>query len=273
MPLNAKLLIETGLWNGKTVLQNTYCTQPFKVANITEDGSLHGLQLMLMSSSPGILDGDRYDTEIRVGEGCWVSLETQSYQRLFQMKEGASQQMVVKMKKGSTFIYLPHPVVPHRHSLFKSESKVFLEEECTLLWGEVISCGRKLNGEVFQFSSFHSLTEIYRMNKLVVKENLLLKPGQMDLSAVGQLEGFSHQATLLYLNEEATITTLIEKLTGDLNEQKDITFGISALPVNGLIIRLLGFKAERLFHILKRLSLLLQSPHLLTPQTSKAYVI
>jgi urease accessory protein len=64
MPLNAALYIETGLQEGRTILRNSYCTQPFKLANITEDKQQKELHLMLMSSSPGVLDGDVYSRRL-----------------------------------------------------------------------------------------------------------------------------------------------------------------------------------------------------------------
>lgn len=272
MPLNAVLNLETKLRAGKTVLQDSYCTQPFKIANITEDKLSSHLKLMLMSSSPGILEGDTYNMQVTVGEGCSLELITQSYQRLFQMKQGASQSLQVKMQRGSSFVYLPHPVVPHRNAVFTSKSKIFLAEDCALLWGEVINCGRKLNGEVFQFSSYHNLTEIYLNNRLAVKENILLQPQQSSLSTIGQLEGFSHQATLLYLKEEVAVAPLLETLVEKLELQDNIIFGVSALPVNGLVIRLLGHKAEQLFQLVQSLGHVLQRVSMFIAKTSEEYV-
>lgn len=272
MPLNAVLDLETGFRNGKTVLQKSFCTQPFKIANITEDKSSENLKLMLMSSSPGILDGDSYNLNVTIGNGCSLALTTQSYQRLFQMQNGASQELQVVMGESSSFIYLPHPVVPHRDAVFTSKSKIFLADACTLLWGEVINCGRKLNGEVFQFSSYHNLTEIYLNKRLVVKENILLKPQQTSLSAIGQLEGFSHQATLLYLNEEAAVAPLLEILVMELEKEDNIAFGVSALPVNGLVVRLLGHKAEQLFQLLQTLAEMTQKASLPVIKTPEEYV-
>jgi urease accessory protein len=272
MPLDARLHITTALRQGRTTLKRAFCTQPFKIANITEDKSQEELQLMLMSSSPGILDGDSNDIRIDVAEGCQLQLETQSYQRLFRMKKGASQTMVVQLEKGSSFQYLPHPVVPHQQSHFRSQTKIFLSGGCTLVWGEVISCGRKLNGEVFQFTSLHSITEIFRDGKLVVKENLLLKPDVMSLTSIGHLEGHSHQATLLYLSEEATIPALVNELSGLMNKQPGIACGISALPVNGLVLRLLGHTAEQLFLLLKQAALILRSVKAISTKTVERYV-
>src|SRR5829696_8318363 len=107
MSLKGKLLIETVLRQGQTVLKNSFCTQPFKLANVTEEKKGQPLRLIVMSSSPGILDGDEYEIDIAIGEGCQLSLETQSYQRLFQMKEGASQTMKITMGNGSSLCYLP----------------------------------------------------------------------------------------------------------------------------------------------------------------------
>jgi urease accessory protein len=272
MPLKAKLHIETMLKKDKTCLQQTFCTQPFKIAEITEDKTRKDLRLMIMSSSPGVLDGDQYEINIDVGEGCVLALETQSYQRIFQMNHGASQQLQVALKKGSSLTYLPHPVVPHRQSVFQSHNKLFLQGDCTLLWGEVISCGRKLNGEVFQFSSYHSLTEILLKNKLVVKENLLIRPAEINLTVIGQMEGFTHQATLLYLTEKADLSACTEIILQHLQEQQNITFGVSALPVNGLLIRILGCKAEQLFLLLRQLASMLQVTEKTSIQTPIAYV-
>ena len=211
-----------------------------------------------MSSSPGILDGDEYEINIELDEGSRLHLETQSYQRLFQMKKGASQTMEVKMKKNSHLKYLQHPVVPHESSSFISKNRIYLNEGCSLLWGEILTSGRKLNGESFSFSSYHNITEIFLNDKLVVRENLLIKPALLDIHAIGMLEGFTHQASLICMNEQLDVKEIIEFMRNELNAE-EIEFGITELPVNGLIIRMLGNKAEKLFEMNKKFAALLES--------------
>ena len=58
--MKARLHIQTAVRNGITCLKQSFYTPPFKVANITEDKQAGPLHLMLMCSSPGILDGDDY---------------------------------------------------------------------------------------------------------------------------------------------------------------------------------------------------------------------
>ena len=263
MPLDSRLIIETALRKNKTVLHECFFTQPLKIANITEDKSDNVLRLMLMSSSPGILDGDSYDTKIVIGEDCSLQLETQSYQRIFTMRNGAIQHNTVRLLPKSSFVYLPHPLVPHQDAIMRVRNKIIMNEGCSLLWGEVISCGRKMNGEIFRFSLYHGVTEIFLNNKLVMKENLRLVPGEMNLNTIGQLEGFTHQATLLFVNEQVDVASLTDRVNEALREINEISFGVSALPVNGLIVRLLGHKAEQLFALLKKLSLLLQTKQIM----------
>lgn len=257
MALTANLYIETALRSERTILKKYFCNAPFKIADITEDKNQNKLRIMLMSSSPGILDGDEFTLEIEVADGCCLELQTQSYQRLFQMKRGARQFFNVRMKPGSSFVYIPHPLVPHEKSIFLSKNKIMMDESCSLLWGEIMSCGRNLRGEIFQFSSYQSTTEIFFGEKLVVKENIWVNPAEIDLKAIGQLEGFTHQASLLFIDKVKDIKNKAESVIGLLQQQQYVEFGVSSLPVNGMIVRLLGYKAEQLFDILKNISCLL----------------
>lgn len=254
MAMNTTLHIETGVRAGRTFLKNAYSTPPLKVADVTEDKNAATLRLMLMSSSPGVLDGDCYEINIEVAAGASLHLETQSYQRLFQMAKGAVQHLEVHLQPGASFCYLPHPVVPHQHSIFSAHNKVFLASGCTLLWGDVLTPGRQLHGEQFTFSTYHSVTEIFQNTKLVVKENMLLQPGITSVAGIGRLEGYTHQATLFYLQERACMKQMRETAVAWLASQPAQLFGISTLPVNGLVVRLLGRSSEPLFYCLKKLA-------------------
>ncbi len=207
-----------------------------------------------MSSSPGILDGDIYNIKINVSQNSSLDLKTQSYQRLFNMKTGASQNLEVHLEEGSSFCFIPHPSVPHESSVFVARNKIALSSNCNLIWGEILTCGRKLSGEVFLFSKYHNVTEIFLNSKLVIKENLLVQPSLNNVNAIGQMEGYTHQGTLIYLNEQANTKELIKSITEFLSSQDKITFGITAAPKNGLVIRLLGFKGEQLFDCIKTIA-------------------
>jgi urease accessory protein len=250
MAMNAKVVIRTALRDGITRLRESYYTPPFRVANITEDKTGPLLHLMLMCSSPGILDGDEYDIRLHLEAGSRLQLHTQSYQRLFHMKEGASQLMEVRMEQGASFCYLPHPCCPHAHSIFTGRNKLFLGEGAQLIWGEVLTCGRKGSGEVFSFSKYHTITEVFQNNKLVLRENINLQPSVMDLSAMGQLEGYTHQASLLSMGGRMD-GGMRSEIQDYLLGQTGILSGLSDGPADSLVVRLLGNGAEQLQDCLK----------------------
>ena len=255
--MKAELHIQVARRGDRTYLKKAYCTQPFKVADITEDKRASPLRLMLMSSSPGILDGDDYQMKLELAESCSLELQTQSYQRLFTMKQGATQHMRVELAAGASLCYLPHPSVPHEQSSFTAKNDIYLSDACSLIWGEVLTCGRKLNGEVFQFSRYHAVTQVFVNQKLILKENLLIQPTVMVMQAIGQMEGFTHQASLIYLNEQAPINELSNQIVDYLTHQPDILFGVSEPAVNGLVVRIVGQRAEQLHTCLKTIAGLL----------------
>jgi urease accessory protein len=249
--MKAQVHIHTALRDGRSYLKNAYFTQPFKIADITENRQDPELHLMLMSSSPGVLDGDEYRFKIGVAANSSLRLETQSYQRLFTMKGSASQEMDIQLLPGASFRYLPHPVVPHIGSDFTSKTRISLSGENTLVWGEVITCGRKLNGEVFAFRQYHSVTEVLLCGKLIIKENLFLQPATLHLPGLGQMEGFTHQASLIYLSDNRPVSLFVHGLHDWLGLQQGLVFGISSPRQDCFVLRLLGQKAEQLFECLK----------------------
>src|SRR5687767_1560901 len=129
--------------NGISFLKESYCDAPFKLANITEDKKDPELRLMLASSSPGVLDADQYNIKITLQQNSVVQLHTQSYQRLFSMKQKAAQETNIHLDSGSSFCFIPHPVVPHKLSNFRSSTNIYLANSCNLIFGEVLTCGRK----------------------------------------------------------------------------------------------------------------------------------
>ncbi len=144
--------------------------------------------------------------------------------------------------------------MPHEASCFSGADNIYLTEKHNLVWSEIITCGRKLSGEEFKFTRFRSVTNIYFNNKLIVKENILLEPLQRKVHALGYLEGYTHQSTLLFISDDVDM----DKLSGECNELlsgvEDVIFGISTLPVNGLIFRMLRQKGEKLFDCNNRLA-------------------
>ncbi|WP_090391260.1 urease accessory protein UreD [Niabella drilacis] len=239
----------------RSFLKDAYVTQPFRIIPVGQHKSDAHAYLMIMSSSPGILSGDAYEYSIRVKENARLQLQSQSYQRLFHMEASATQKMQITLEKGSSFFFVPHPVVPHKNSRFTSLNRIDMAEGCQLLMSEIITCGRKHHGEVFEFTSFHNFFEVFHNGRLVLKDNILLQPKENDLQAMGMLETYTHQGTLIY-SATAGIPSapgLADQVQELLEQEADILGGVSRLQHNGLVVRVLGHGGEQLFTLFQNI--------------------
>ena len=251
----SELQIATAGRDNKTYLKHCYFTRPFKVADISGQRGA-GLHLTLMSASPGILDGDEYEMEVVVAPGNQLHLYTQSYQRIFQMQGGARQRFSVTLGAGSSFYYLPHPSVPHENAVFSGHNKIRMAKDSRLIWGEIITCGRKLSGEIFRCRHFQSVTEIYVEEQLVFKDVTLLEPATIPAGVLGQWEGFTHQASLYWYDSEEDMTAMAAGIHDLLAAEPGIRAGVSRTGAGALLLRVLGQGGEQLYQLFKKIALL-----------------
>lgn len=249
--MDSRLELVTGYKEGKSFVKDLYVSLPFRVVSVGQRKNDNKLYQMVMSSSPGILDGDRYHLEISLEKGASLQLQSQSYQRLFNMEDKATQLLKVSMEDDTSFAYVPHPIVPHERSNFKSEAQVHIGKNSQIIISEIITCGRKHYGEVFKLKRFQNLVEIYHENKLVIKDNVLIQPDLIPVNGIGNLEQFTHQGTLIFYTTRENIDkeALIESiLNADEAKNTDMEIGISAMENNGFIIRTLGHGGEVMYN-------------------------
>ncbi len=253
--MDCTLAITCGCREGKSYLKDVFVSPPFRVLPVGQLKKDGGAYLMITSSSPGILSGDHYHLNILIEEHARLQLLSQSYQRLFNMDDHATQKLILHMQANTSFSYVPHPIVPHENSTFISSNSIYLDRNCDFMMGEIITCGRKNLGEVFKYNHFQNKIEVFFNENLILKDNILLQPKITPLNSVGGcLEEFTHQGTLIYLNtKNISVTVLIDEIFEMLNVETDIEFGISALQKDGFVIRVLGFGGEQIFDCFQKI--------------------
>lgn len=245
----AKVHIETEHRNGRTILKDLFCAPPFRIADISGKRPIH-LRMMQMSASPGILDGDSFHFNIRLKENSVASLETQAYQRLYRMKEGAEQCIDIALEENAFFEYLPHPTVPHAGTRFKSSTRILMSESSRLVFGEIYTCGRSLCSESFQFHKIHSAISIRLGSKLILKELMVLEPNE-SLTITGMMEGFTHQGSLFIIDPKMKLDDFIAHVRNEVLTENSF---ITRINDCGLAVRVMGLHAEPLFELFKIIS-------------------
>lgn len=264
--MRSDLRLMVGYNNGRSFVKDLFVDKPLRVVSVGQYASDAALHLMMMSVSPGILDGDNYHIDVHVSKGAKVELETQSYQRLFKMDGHATQDMNVTMDPDTSFVFIPHPVVPHLRSSFINKTKVKLHSSSIFIISEIITCGRKLSGELFQYEKFQNLLEVFNENGvLLLKDNVLLEPDKMPMSAIGLLEGYTHQGSFVFMCPgEVNAEELVEQIYARCNEREDLTIGISLLGTPGFLLRALGNSGEILFDLFNEIKEMVLLPQNVT---------
>lgn len=235
----------------QTILKDVFFTPPFNLVEVRENIKNPLLEVMVMSSSPGILNDDFYDIHIEVIDGSSLNLQSQSYQRLYVSEKGANQQMNIWVGENAYFSHVPHPVVPHMGARYTSKNTLHIKKNSTLLWGEILTCGRKYmeEGELFQFKKLHAITEIFQEDTLIFKDNLYLVPEEINLKEFGQYEEYTHQGSLFFITPETDVRERMENIAHILSKEEGINYGISKVMYNAYLLRILGNEGEQLYKL------------------------
>ncbi len=110
--MTSQLYISAAYNGARTISANAFFTPPYKVADVTLDKTSSALELMIMSSSPGIMDGDEHRSKIEVGKNSKVIIKSQAFQRLFPMQTGASYFTEIYLGQNADLQYIQKPIVP-----------------------------------------------------------------------------------------------------------------------------------------------------------------
>ena len=264
--MNSILKLSTKLsQSGKTQLAEYFATPPFKVITLPsyDDAWVNGLNAMQMSSSPGVLAGDVLEIDISLAKSTALSLNTQAFTRVQAMNEGESamQTTHISLAENSRLFYLPHPLVLHKDSVFKQQTQIEMGEQSELIYGEIVAIGRVLNDERFAFRQFSSHLKIYALQndgkkRPLVSDCIQWLPSKMNLTALSQMENYSHQGSLTYLNlakSNAEIKQQVQALQQQFTDEKALLIGISLLNECGLMVRVLGHRAETIQQLFEKI--------------------
>lgn len=262
--MHSELQLRVVYQHNANTLANAYVTPPFKILTlpvIANDWQrqYQVLNLMQMSSSPGLLGGDCAQIDIQIEANAGLHMHTQSFTRVLSMNAGqsAQQNMSVHMADDSRFCYVPLPLVLHAGADFRQRTRIDMGKRAELIFGEVLASGRTLNGEHFAFARLSSQIRVYHAEKLLLFDNLLLRPEQQAIQAMGQMEAYSHQANWYYVHTHDDVRghSLYERLSATLSElsaqyDSKVLLGITCSTPKIIVVRALAHNSEFLQNLL-----------------------
>ncbi|MGX1639555.1 urease accessory protein UreD [Sphingobacterium sp. NPDC055431] len=235
--------------NQKTVLKESYHSAPYKLTYYGSPTFHEHLEMIIMSASPGVMDEDKLTIDVHVKEAAELKLFTQSFNKVHPMKIGAVQETQIQLERNAIFHYIPHPITPFKDSIFLAKNEIHMDKDAVLIWGDIICSGRVHMKESFVFSQLHSLTKIYKDNKLIFIDNQFLSPAKQPIQKMLFFEGYTHQATLLFSSSFAKdLKVELDEIL--VQDYEDITYGFTQAANDVVIFRALGNNGELLYDFL-----------------------
>ena len=159
--------------DGRTTLAAQSFRAPYHVSKPYWDEDAKTLLVQVVNPTAGILAGDRLESEIVVESGAALLVTTPSASRIFQMKEGAAechQRLVVS--RGGWLEVMPEPLVPHRGSRYRQTTRIDVEPDGELFFGDLLLPGRVAHGEAWEWERLQLEIEIRVAGELVLRERL-----------------------------------------------------------------------------------------------------
>ena len=210
------------------------------------DEGMPGLPVVfIITNSGGILQGDRYAMDISAGPGARGHITTQAATKIHEMVANhASQTQDITLAEGSYLEYLPDPIIPFRHSRFRTRTHIRIAPSATLIYAEILMGGRTHYGagESFVFDLFSSTVAAGRPDgtELFV-EKFVIEPSRDPVARTGVVQDFEVFGNVLLLTPRHHADAIAAQVAAGWSRDEGWAAGASRLPNDaGLVYKVLG---------------------------------
>ncbi|ASN40733.1 urease accessory protein [Arthrobacter sp. 7749] len=175
----------------------------------------------IVNPGGGYLSGDNYGIEVAVDEDASLLLTTQSATKVYKTPGSiARQDMVVRLGPGAVLEYVPDQLIAYRGASYRQFTRVDMHQDSSLLFCEVLTPGWSPDGKLFRYDEVRLRTEVSLDGRIVVLDNLLVRPGADSLDSLLFLQDYTHVGMLLAV--DANIGP------GDVERIRDLAYAIGA---------------------------------------------
>ncbi|MGC5030659.1 urease accessory protein UreD [Micromonospora sp. DT229] len=236
----------------RTILRDLYRQSPLLVQRaLYWDEEMPDLPcVMILTTSGGVLQGDRLSMEVDLGPRAQAHLTTQAATKIQEMDANyGTQQQTITLAEDAYLEFLPEPVIPFRRSRFVSHTRVRLPASATLLYAEVLQPGRKYyrDGELFAYDLFSSQLRAERPDgRGLFLEKFVISPGRFPVDRIGMMDRFHVFGNVMLLTDTERAARVYERTSEPVwDEQTPLAGAVSRLPNDaGLVFKVLGQETE-----------------------------
>ena len=240
-----KIVLDIESISGRTIIKEKESTFPLSVQKemYYDQFQPKMTHVYIVSSSGGILQGDKYMIDIILEKNALAHITTQGATRVYGMNVSNAIQVVnVSLDDGAYLEFIPDQIIPYKNSRFYQEINFKVHDNATMIYSEIISPGRIGMGEIFDYEICY-LRSIGKNHKdeLRFTDYTKIEPKKMNLQDFGVLEQKQITATVYILAKRNDVEKIIQTLENEIKNSSEIEFGWSTMTKeNGILLRILG---------------------------------
>jgi urease accessory protein len=241
--------------SGKTVVTRQFSQVPLQIQRaLYPETSLPGMAyLYVLSPSGGILQGDRYRTDVLLKNKAIAHMTTQGATKIYGMNSNSASQIVnITVDENCYLEYIPDQIIPYKNSRYYQKVNLNVHDNSTLIYSEILTPGRVAMGESFEYDICYLRTHCRNQDEEIrFLENTKIEPKKQNLKNFGVLGEYSIVGTVYIFTRKEEIIELENIINQNFRKTDEISVGTSILPDDsGIIIRILGTKTDSIFDVI-----------------------
>jgi urease accessory protein len=241
--------------SGKTVVTKQFSQVPLQIQRaLYPETALPGMAyLYVLSPSGGILQGDRYRTDVLLKNKAIAHMTTQGATKIYGMNSNSASQIVnITVDENCYLEYIPDQIIPYKNSRYYQKVNLNVHDNSTLVYSEILTPGRVAMGESFEYDICYLRTHCRNQDEEIrFLENTKIEPKKQNLKNFGVLGEYSIVGTVYIFTRKEEIIELENIINQNFRKTDEISVGTSILPDDsGIIIRILGTKTDSIFDVI-----------------------
>lgn len=240
-----KIVLDVESISGRTIIKEKESVFPLSVQKemYYDQFQPKMTHIYIVSSSGGILQGDKYIIDIILEKNTLAHITTQGATRVYGMNASNAIQVVnVSLDDGAYLEFIPDQIIPYKNSRFYQKINFKVHDNATMIYSEIISPGRSGMGEIFDYEICY-LRSIGKNHKdeLRFTDYTKIEPKKMKLQDFGVLGQKQIMATMYILAKTNDIEKISQTLEKATKNSSEVEFGWSTMTKeNGILLRILG---------------------------------
>jgi urease accessory protein len=240
-----QLNLEKDKFNNKTSIKYQFYKVPLcvKRALYLEDTCPEMAYIHIISPSGGILQGDRYRTDIVLKNSAKSHITTQSATRIYKMNKNFGTQIINLDVDDNCYLeYIPDQIIPFKNSKYYQVSNMRVHDGATCIYSEILTSGRVASNESFEYDiCYMKVKAVNHLNKIRFIDIAKLEPKKDNIKSFGIMNNYNVLGNIYILSPKDQLTDIKNEINILLNKLDCVIGGCTKLPDDGgLLVRILG---------------------------------